>query len=182
MEENICNFVSINVPANSQQILEHFNGSVQERCNSSGLAMELHLSCTYPLRPVYVWDWTLKKSWYNQMGTHKLRLLVIKKKQQKKTNRGDAALQMLNLGYKMKLIRTSGDYLVNICYTINVNVCKMHQEDVWYFLQKMSLLKKIGPMNFMHSISWLILLAFGLQHLSKIAIMISEAMVHGIPW
>ena len=35
---------------------------------------------------------------------------------------------------------------------------------------------------FMHSISWVILLGFGLQHLSKIAIMISAAMFHGIPW
>ena len=36
--------------------------------------------------------------------------------------------------------------------------------------------------EYMHPISWVILLAFGLQHLSKIAIMISAAMVHGIPW
>ena len=28
--------------------LDHFDGLVQERCNSSALAMELHLSCTNP--------------------------------------------------------------------------------------------------------------------------------------
>ena len=48
MEENIRNFAGINVPANSHEILENFNGLVQERCNSSALAMELQLSCTNP--------------------------------------------------------------------------------------------------------------------------------------
>ena len=30
-------------------LLEHIDGLVQERCNSSALAMELRLSCTNPL-------------------------------------------------------------------------------------------------------------------------------------
>ena len=31
-------------------IKQHADGLVQERCNSSALAMELHLSCTKPLK------------------------------------------------------------------------------------------------------------------------------------
>ena len=36
--------------------LIHVNGLVQERCNSSALVMELHLSCTKPLMCRHAWS------------------------------------------------------------------------------------------------------------------------------